>query len=465
MSVETADRLIDEKGNKRNPLSSKPKYTSFEQMKGVKALNLSRADIRSLPKSLSEMKNLRALILHGCTSLKKLPCLANLRELQVLDLSHTVIEELPPGTEELVNLRCLRLSHTPCLKVFRSGVLSNFLSLEELSMRESRWVWTSEAQGAQVDEIATLTNLSELELKLADWSDLVQCMSPEHRKDLKRFSLTVGFWGPVRTQGVGDNTVVVCGCDLTGAGRRLVLPDKTLQLVLQNCQLPESMSLSNMEQLKDCYMQRCHRMEWLTIVNDGETRPALPNLEKLEINWLPDVMSLYKGLVTPGTLANLKILTIRHCHKLMNLFSTELLKQLQSLEKISVSDCYMMEELVAGGDVGETVVLPKLKTFSLRYLSKLKTVFRGKLICESLESVEVDQCPVLKKLPLADNELPPMLKVILGSKKWWGGLEWDSPNANTVLLPLLHPLCDEEFEEEEEQSCINEEQKEETVWH
>ncbi|XP_068660673.1 probable disease resistance protein At4g27220 [Aristolochia californica] len=456
MSVETADRLIDEKGNKRTPPSSKHKYTSFDQMKGVKSLNLSRADIRSLPKSLSEMKNLRALILHGCTRLKKLPCLANLKELQLLDLSHTVIEELPPGTEELVNLRSLRLSHTTCLKVFRPGVLSNLFSLEELLMRESRWVWTSDAQGAQVDEIANLTHLSELELKLADWSDLVSCLSPKHRKDLKRFSLTVGFWESVRTRGVGDNTVVVSGCDLTGAGRHPVFPDKTEQLVLQNCQLPESMCLSNIEQLKDCYIKCCHRMESLTMVEEDETRLVLPNLEKLEMNWSPDVMSLFKGLVPPGTLANLKILTIRHCHKMMNLFSTELLKQLQHLEKISVSDCYMMEELVAG-DMGETIALSRLKTFSLRYLSKLKTVCRGKLICESLESIEVDQCPILKKLFLADNELPPMLKVILGSKKWWKGLEWDGPNANTLLLPLLHPLYEEEFEEEEEQSWIEEE--------
>ncbi|KAG9443653.1 hypothetical protein H6P81_014993 [Aristolochia fimbriata] len=456
MSVETADRLIDEKGNKRTPLSSQRKYTSFDQMKGVKALNLSRADIRSLPKSLSEMKNLRALVLHGCTRLKKLPCLANLKELQLLDLSYTVIEELPPGIEELVNLRRLRLSHTSCLKVFRPGVLSNLSSLEELSMQESRWVWTSEAQGAQVDEIAGMTHLSELELKLGDWSDLVHCLSPNLRKSLKRFSLTAGFWGHVRTQGAGDNAVVVSGCDLICAGRCPVLPDKTVQLFLQNCQLPESMSFSNMDQLKNCCIKRCHRMQFLIMVEEDETRPVLPSLDNLDINWSPDIISLYKGIVPPGTLANLKILTIVHCHKMMNLFSAELLKQLQCLEKLSVFDCYMMEELVAGGDLGETFALPRLKTFSLRYLSNLKMVCRGNLSCGSLESIEVDQCPLLKKLPLADNELPPMLKVILGSKKWWAGLEWDVPDAHKLLLPLLHSLYEEEFEMEE-QSYIEEE--------
>ncbi|XVF70478.1 hypothetical protein PTKIN_Ptkin11bG0164800 [Pterospermum kingtungense] len=66
----------------------------FEHMPGLKVLNLSETEIRVLPESISNLKNLNALILAFCRRLTYVPSLAKLRGLRKLDLYHTAIEEL-----------------------------------------------------------------------------------------------------------------------------------------------------------------------------------------------------------------------------------------------------------------------------------------------------------------------------------------------------------------------------------
>ncbi|KAJ8635476.1 hypothetical protein MRB53_009743 [Persea americana] len=57
----------------------------------LRVLNLSSTNIKSLPNSVSNLKNLRALILKWCRDLEEVPSLEKLEELRVLDLSGTKI--------------------------------------------------------------------------------------------------------------------------------------------------------------------------------------------------------------------------------------------------------------------------------------------------------------------------------------------------------------------------------------
>jgi disease resistance protein RPS2 len=76
----------------------------LQGFEALRVLNMSRTSIRSLPLSLLQLGELRALLLGGCSYLEELPPLEGLCKLQVLDLSATSIRELPRGMKNLSNL-------------------------------------------------------------------------------------------------------------------------------------------------------------------------------------------------------------------------------------------------------------------------------------------------------------------------------------------------------------------------
>ncbi|XP_040966766.1 probable disease resistance protein At4g27220 [Gossypium hirsutum] len=92
----------------QNPIKKIP-YSFFTNMPCLSVLNLSATTIKSLPNSISELKNLTTLLLRGCTGLRDLPCLSMLQELKKLDLCWTSIEEVPEGMDMLIKLRYIDL--------------------------------------------------------------------------------------------------------------------------------------------------------------------------------------------------------------------------------------------------------------------------------------------------------------------------------------------------------------------
>ncbi|KAL2530130.1 putative disease resistance protein [Forsythia ovata] len=82
-----------------------------------------------------------------------------------------------------------------------------------------------------------------------------------------------------------------------------------------------------------------------------------------------------------------------------------LVQNLHNLQKLDVSNCDEMEEII--GDDGkdptanssDNFTLPKLKDFSLKNLSKLKSIYKWTMICYSIESISILKCTVLKKFP------------------------------------------------------------------
>ncbi|XP_028777842.1 probable disease resistance protein At4g27220 [Neltuma alba] len=104
----------------------------FDNMQGLKVLDLSNTGISALPMSLSDLKNLRALICSQCWNLIRVPSLARLTKLEYLDFSVSrSLTELPEGMEHLTSLRHLDFSFT-CVQSLGAGLLSKFTLLEEL---------------------------------------------------------------------------------------------------------------------------------------------------------------------------------------------------------------------------------------------------------------------------------------------------------------------------------------------
>ncbi|GLT57124.1 hypothetical protein SLA2020_301160 [Shorea laevis] len=82
----------------------------FANMPLLKFLDLSKTGIEALPNSICGLKNLTALILCGCRSLERMPCLSKLKALKKLDLDGAGLRVAPEGIEMLENLEYLDLS-------------------------------------------------------------------------------------------------------------------------------------------------------------------------------------------------------------------------------------------------------------------------------------------------------------------------------------------------------------------
>nr|XP_027060864.1 disease resistance protein SUMM2-like [Coffea arabica] len=211
--------------------------------------------------------------------------------------------------------------------------------------------------------------------------------------------------------------------------------------------------LDNLPQLKNICKATmiCESIEEITMLD-------CPNLKRL-----PSFLSTIDGppyLLSAGTFSSLKKLSISGYHNMKQLFTVQLLQILQNLGKLAVKDCEGLEEIAADGNgVGQgggegtqltssegataTVILPKLRWLRLDNLPQLKNVCKATMICDSIEEIEMLDCPKVKRLPLflstidGQPSLPSTLRKIKGNKAWWESLEWDNSSAKNALDPYF----------------------------
>ena len=153
----------------------------------------------------------------------------------------------------------------------------------------------------------------------------------------------------------------------------------------------------------------------------------------------------------------LKFLDISSCNKLLNVFSSNILKGLQSLKDVTIYDCRSIEEIFDLGGVNckevhdiATIALGKL---SLERLNSLKSVWnkdpQGLVSFQNLWSLRILDCPCLKCLfPVTIAKGLVQLNV-LGIRKC--GVEEIVANENgdeimSSLFPKLTSLILEELD-------------------
>ncbi|KAJ8618098.1 hypothetical protein MRB53_014284 [Persea americana] len=445
----------------------------FEHMQNLRVLDLSRTCIKFLPQSLSNLVNLHALLLRDCWKLTEVPSVVQLTELRVLNLTGTAIRYLPDGMDGLTNLRCLGLSATKSLEMVPVGAISSFSHLEELSMVESKWKWSSNenrnGRGAGVEDIVGLMHLKKLLVDFIDLSALSSYVRAGHWRGLNCFVLTVGYeCAFVDVTGLQNNfysrerQVYVSGI---GSMNSVAFPKSNLsELVISDLHnlstiyMEEPTPGDNLANLKYIHIENCPKLRYAFSVG------WLQTLQNLECIWVSSCEAMEEMVVdllewkNPNTklhlntLANLKYIHISNCPKLKYVLSVGWFQTLQNLEEISVLRCQAMEEMVVDmGDFGEAnnnvnITLPRLEKLTLADLPKLKSICKKILICSSLENITALYCPMLKMLPFSINSIPSSLKHIEGSRRWWDSLDWGNHDTKMHLQPFFLDLFGEEEE-------------------
>ncbi|KAG5223992.1 disease resistance protein [Salix suchowensis] len=409
----------------------------FKQLHGLKVLNLSRTGIENLPESVSDLVSLTALLLIDCRRLRYVPSLEKLRALESLDLYETSLEKMPQGMECLSNLRYFRISGCG-EKEFPSGILPKLSHLQVLALGDFRTgCYTVEGM-----EVGCLGKLDTLECHFKGLSDFMEYLtSRDGIQSLSTYKILVGtlkgdYWYDiedfpskiVRLRNLSINANRDFQVKFLNGIQGLVCES------IDARSLCDVLSLENATELELIDIEKCDSME--SLVSSSWFCSATPPL--------PSHNDMF---------SRLKLVRCSGCNSMEKLFPLELLSYLVNLEAISVVCCEKMEEIIGTTDEESStsnpiaeLTLPKLTHLQLFDLPELKGICSAKVICNSLEVIEVEDCEKLKRmaisLPLLENGQPsphPSLKAIyVYPEEWWETVvEWEPPNAKEVLRPIV----------------------------
>ncbi|XVF18906.1 hypothetical protein REPUB_Repub11eG0063900 [Reevesia pubescens] len=379
----------------------------FEQMRGLKILDLSWNHIKSLPNSISNLETLTTLLLSGCKKLESVPSFSKLQALKKLDLRATGIKELPHGMERLVNLKYLNLSRAAITEIPK-GILSKFSCLQHFVGYDNSYRHTL----VRVDEIGGLRKLEIFKGKFSDLKELSSYVQALHGRTQvpREFCIHVGPRFAFHTF-CNMKCVELGGCGIYRNGAEF--PSNIQELGISNC-----------------------------IVEFSEEVP---------------VFSLFIP-IPQGIFTSLKKITIGSCGNIKKLFSSDcVLQNLQNLVELYVFDCEEMEEIIASKSESEeegmgssyTIEfgLSNLRILQLWGLPKLKSICcaNATMVCDSLQTLEIKYCRKLKRIPLYLPLLedgrpspPPSLREMnIEPKESWENMEWDHPDAKSLLQPFL----------------------------
>ncbi|XP_047960427.1 probable disease resistance protein At4g27220 [Salvia hispanica] len=403
----------------------------FFKMQHLSTLDLCETDITTLPDSICDMKCLKNLFLEFCSKLENVPYLGNLKALRELNLSYTAIEEVPRGLEELFNLKFLSLD-VRTLKMLPRGLLLKLGNLQHLKLPFHNLV--------PIEEIENFKKLEEFSGGVEHVSDFNRFVTSRVHDTCYRIGVGYSYTARYRFFELYNNELILCGVSLKDekvSGEGVLYLTMIRCKGLSTCFVNDFPRLGDPTSLKRVNIESCGGIE--CILSSDHQDLLLPQISTLEDIVLVELEDLKGFVIAPIKIvfSSLKRLAIYKCSKVGKLGLPAL--SFPNLEYIEIEVCGEELQEIFDVDGRGSVTLPKLKKLILHELPGLERVCKATMICNSIETIEIVQCPrLMKKLPLhLDVCPPPTLRVILAAQEWWELLEWDNPNLPQLLHPFL----------------------------
>ncbi|XP_059296691.1 probable disease resistance protein At4g27220 isoform X2 [Lycium ferocissimum] len=484
------------------PLSNMPglhvldlSYTSLQQLPSsvsnlvsLSALLLRHCwELRSLP-PLDELKNLTELDLFP-TKIKEVPqglgSLVNLRCLDMtMDRVHSDMESFNKPAVDIL----ARLSNLQSLSIPFAVRVEDIRGMRQLEVFHGVFVDVCSFNGfVKHRQSCGTPSFFEIALELKQSSKLVlNFIRYDNKVILRDLVLT------------GDNVEMLCYDKIEEERDVTLLPLDTQDLVIDHCDVrtfsnsfvDSIPSLIRSEDLRGITIYSCKGIEFLMrssncssmgerMMGDHEltsTCNPFPSLEILCLFSLDEFSGLCKldlgeALPPVGTFCHLCKLYVTGCCKMKKLIPRWLLQYLLNLTVIRVCNCWEMEEIITEDEEeqakqcassasssspfpsnesrsikDDVVVLPKLQRVHLNFLPKLKSIYKGRMTCGSIQHIQVLTCGKLKRLPLTlplqngQPSAPPALQeIFMDHEEAWDALEWDHPEYKNVLHPFFKP--------------------------
>ncbi|OMO59585.1 hypothetical protein CCACVL1_24743 [Corchorus capsularis] len=252
----------------------------FQEVSKLRSLKLSALGITSLPKSFSELIELRRLILSKCSSLEQLPKVDKFTKLEVIDLSEckSLVKIQEKSFKSLEKLQVINFSHT---KIEKLPIVKTLQHLEILLLKGC----------ADLVGMRSLKNVSTLKvLDLSGAENIKEIMydSFEGTSNLKELDLS-----GTKIQFLPSDISHLQKLKLSGCSLLIELPeldgcDILEELDLSDCKILKKLpDLSALQKLKNLNLQNCSSLESLPDLT------SLTKLVKLDLSgttlWSEDV--------------------------------------------------------------------------------------------------------------------------------------------------------------------------------
>ncbi|KAJ4912651.1 Disease resistance protein (NBS-LRR class) family [Raphanus sativus] len=341
---------------------------TFENMSYLHKVNLSGTDLSELPKGMSELANVRELVVRNCGKLEALPDLEKMIHLEILDVSGCgELKKIEGSFENMSHLCEVNLSGTKletCPELPKQSILCS--SSKRIVLANSRFLkdeeWEKIKEKLRKDpKGSSFPSLDDKagdeKEKLVRHGDRYRVLDPEV---------------PSGVQIVDTNRPV--GDDMSKAEYVSVSDNES-----QN--VSSILDEFGMKSVKGCWVERCKNME-----NLFESSPS--SLEILWISNLPLLKTLDSGGSSNGGFKNLRKLSIDCCRNIETLF-TGASQVPVNLEVLRVKFCDKLKKMF---DVEEAVELPKLWKLYLLDLPVL-TSDGVKFPSLSQEKYTKEKCP------------------------------------------------------------------------
>ncbi|XP_054824314.1 probable disease resistance protein At4g27220 isoform X2 [Prosopis cineraria] len=182
-------------------------------------------------------------------------------------------------------------------------------------------------------------------------------------------------------------------------------------------------------------------------------------LGTLRLDNMPELKFVWSGPMGTVSLQNLRVFKVRRCNNLKIIFSPVILRSVQVLEYLEISDCNELEEIMSCTEVGEQVLFPNLRLLQVLRCSKLKCLFsiaidwnnHSENVLPNLKFLTLEQVPSLQDfchgLSFSNNRL----FQLLGSKLeglWLGSepelwVTWRAPSQISNFVHLQNLILSE----------------------
>ncbi|KAJ6757115.1 PHOSPHATASE putative-RELATED [Salix koriyanagi] len=357
----------------------------FKGTKTLQLMDMSDVQLPTLPSSLQFLEKLQTLCLDRC-GLRDIALIGELKMLKVLSLMGSNIDRLPREIRQLTRLQLLDLTDNPTLHVIPPNVLSCLTQLEDLYMENSFLQWGVEGlddrrNNASLAELKDLPYLSTLYLHITDPMILPKDF---FSKKLERFHILIGEgWDWSRKRETSTIMKLKINASIQSEEGIQMLLKRTEDLHLDGLEGVKSFSYEldgqGFPSLKHLHIQNSLEIRYIVDWTMLSPFVDFPFLVSLSLDNLNNLEKICNGQPVTESCSKLRILKVKSCPMLKNLFSLHMQRGLLQLEEISIIDCEIMEVIVAeesGGeaDEDEAVKLTQVRTLTLEYLPQFTSV-------------------------------------------------------------------------------------------
>lgn len=418
---------------------------SFDHMKLLKILDLSKTSIECLP-SLAACMELSQLLLQDC------PCLKSEQSAETNDKSFDArFIKFPYGVSKKGAVRNLHVGASndlvdwmdilwlPCGLTFELSDRFGMRISQDVNQTSKTYVHASHAnlfQSLDNESPLWLSSFRKFHIVISPKFD--QTMDHDFRAAKTKFSYADAHSSDF-DRFLEINCVRITN-DIEGILSRAELI--SLKCVTETDQVC-NLNTGKLTAARELWIEEFHQLENLFLVEEVH---VLSRMNKLHNIWISNMENLASFSQNMEVLTSFSCLVHLHfdcCPKLNFLFPSSL--QLPNLRSLSIRFCDSLER-VFDEPIDAEYALPELQSLQLWELPELSCICGG--VLPSLKDLKVRGCAKLKKIPVGVTENSPFFTKIIGEARWWNDLVWDEEGIKRWTLfrkwgPLLPKFATE----------------------